>query len=107
LKPKLPKSKILKSKNSEQRNQNEVVSPVLVSTDNEEYIYYLTPTTSFVFHYSNVASDMYLVRNAENNLNLKDHQLSFIKQYKKMDLSFYVQVLLGYWYIALMKTISN
>jgi hypothetical protein len=57
LKPKLPKTTLLRSTTGG-KVLGQLVSPQMVTTSNEEYIYYLTPNISFVFHYSNVASDM-------------------------------------------------
>lgn len=59
LKPKLPRTNLFKKGSADSTVSHSVVSPVLVSTSNEEYVYYLTPQSSFVFHYSNIASDTY------------------------------------------------
>jgi hypothetical protein len=58
LKPKLPKTSLMKGNPSELgRPMGQIINPHMVTTNNEEYIYYLTPNISFIFHYSMV-SDM-------------------------------------------------
>lgn len=85
LKQKLPKTNLFN-----QQNKQTLSNPALVATSNEEYIYYLTPTTSFIFHYINIASDMYSVINTENNFNFKATHQPYPKQYSKMDIYYCV-----------------
>lgn len=58
LKPKLPKTNLYTAKSASSIGSAPLANPTMVATSNEEYIYYLTTNVSFVFHYSNVASDM-------------------------------------------------